>query len=153
VGIVNAKRIWAENRAFWADKKTPLKQEMIFASTGTKKPGDPPGKYVEAFAGSDIETNPPATNEAVERSARTITRHVDEMPAAAVLAEIDRLVDIRQLEETLMEEGIKKFADPLKALLSLIELKRTALATKVTRHWKELSSVRMMGWPTAELDH
>ena len=36
------------------------KQEMIFASTGTKKPDDPPWKYVEAFAGSDIETNPPA---------------------------------------------------------------------------------------------
>ena len=42
-----------------------LQQEMIFASTGTKKPEDPPWKYVEAFAGSDIETNPPATNEAV----------------------------------------------------------------------------------------
>ncbi|HEV3024090.1 MAG TPA: transaldolase family protein [Pirellulales bacterium] len=130
VGIVNAKRIWAANRAFWADKNTPLKQEMIFASTGTKRPGDPPTKYVEAFAGSDIETNPPTTNEAVERSGRTITRHVDELPDAAVLAEIDRLVDIRHLEETLMDEGIKKFADPFKALLALIEQKRTALAAK-----------------------
>ena len=33
------------------EKKTPLTQEMIFASTGTKKPEDPPWKYVEAFAG------------------------------------------------------------------------------------------------------
>ena len=65
VGIVNAKRIWQLNQQFWADKKLPLKQEMIFASTGTKKPEDPPWKYVEAFAGSDIETNPPATNDAV----------------------------------------------------------------------------------------
>ena len=63
VGIVNAKRIWRLNQEFWADKKLPLKQEMIFASTGTKKPEDPPWKYVEAFAGSDIETNPPATND------------------------------------------------------------------------------------------
>ena len=38
VGIVNAKRIWRLNQQFWADKKLPLKQEMIFASTGTKKP-------------------------------------------------------------------------------------------------------------------
>ena len=37
VGIVNAKRIWEENRDFWRDKKLPLAQEMIFASTGTKK--------------------------------------------------------------------------------------------------------------------
>ena len=65
VGIVNAKRIWQTNQQFWADKKVPLAQEMIFASTGTKKPDDPPWKYVDAFAGSDIETNPPATNDAV----------------------------------------------------------------------------------------
>ena len=67
-GIVNAKRIWQLNQKFWADKKLPLKQEMIFASTGTKKPEDPAWKYVEAFAGSDIETNPPATNDAVLKS-------------------------------------------------------------------------------------
>ena len=83
VGIVNAKRIWAANRKFWQANNTPLAQEMIFASTGTKKPEDPPWKYVEAFAGSDIETNPPATNEAVEKSGRTITRHVDATAAAA----------------------------------------------------------------------
>ena len=73
VGIVNAKRIWAENKKFWDGHKTRLAQEMIFASTGTKKPSDPPWKYVDAFAGSDIETNPPATNEAVQKSGRTFT--------------------------------------------------------------------------------
>ncbi len=128
VGIVNAKRIWRENLEFWADKGTPLKQEMIFASTGTKKPEDPPWKYVEAFAGSDIETNPPATNEAVEKSGRSITRQIDKMPDKKVLDEIDREVDIQKLERTLMEEGIKKFADPQKALLHLIGEKRAALA-------------------------
>ena len=71
VGIVNAKRIWAENRDFWRGKHLPLAQEMIFASTGTKKPTDKAWKYVEAFAGSDIETNPPATNAAVQASGRT----------------------------------------------------------------------------------
>jgi transaldolase len=128
VGIVNAKRIWAANVEFWKQNKTPLDQEMIFASTGTKKPEDPPWKYVEAFAGSDIETNPPATNEAVEKSGRTITRHVDELPSKAVLDDIDAKVDIKRLEETLMEEGLKKFADPQHALLGLIAKKRGALA-------------------------
>jgi transaldolase len=128
VGIVNAKRIWQMNQRFWADKKVPLKQEMVFASTGTKKPDDPPWKYVEAFAGSDIETNPPATNEAVERSGRTITRHIDELPAPAVLDEIERKVDLRKLEETLMSEGVKKFADPGKALLALVAEKRKQLS-------------------------
>lgn len=127
VGIVNAKHIWRENRDFWADKKTPLAQEMIFASTGTKKKDDPPWKYVEAFAGSDIETNPPATNVAVEKSGRAITRQIDKLPPPEVLDEIARLVDIKKLEETLMAEGLKKFADPMKALLKQIDEKRAAL--------------------------
>jgi transaldolase len=127
VGIVNAKRIWQMNQRFWADKRLPLKQEIVFASTGTKKPGDPPWKYVEAFAGSDIETNPPATNDEVEASGRTFTRRVDELPPPTVLDEIERKVDLRKLEDTLMAEGVKKFADPGKALLALVAEKRKAL--------------------------
>jgi transaldolase len=37
VGIVGVKRIWQANRTFWAERPTPLAQEIIFASTGTKK--------------------------------------------------------------------------------------------------------------------
>ena len=128
VGIVNAKNIWHMNRQFWADKNLPLHQEMIFASTGTKKPSDPPWKYVEAFAGSDIETNPPATNDDVEASGRTITKQIDKMPPAPVLDEIKRLVSMQNLEEVLMSEGIKKFSEPQKALLALIADKRKKLA-------------------------
>jgi transaldolase len=133
VGIVNAKRIWKMNQDFWADKKLPLQQEIIFASTGVKKPTDPPWKYVEAFAGSDIETNPPATNAAVQASGRTFTRQIDKLPPADVLAEIDRLVDLNKMEETLMAEGIKKFADPQKKLLKVIKEKRANLQTLAAR--------------------
>ena len=129
VGILNAKRIWRMNRDFWKDKGLPLHQEMIFASTGVKKKEDPPWKYVEAFAGSDIETNPPATNDAVQKSGRTITAHIDEMPPPEVVQEIDSKVDMHLLEKTLMEEGLKKFADPQKALLRLIAEKRASLQT------------------------
>ena len=73
---------------------------------GTKKPSDPPWKYVEAFAGSDIQTNPPATNDAVEKSGRTFTRQVDQLPPQPVLAEIAAKVDIRKLEDVLMDEGV-----------------------------------------------
>jgi transaldolase len=128
VGIVGAKRIWAQNQQFWRDKKLPLSQEIVFASTGTKKPSDPPWKYVAAFAGSDIETNPPATNDAVEKSGQTFQRDVDKLPPREVLEEIDRVVNVEHLEATLMSEGIKKFADPQKALLALIAQKRSALA-------------------------
>ena len=128
VGIVNAKRTWAENQQFWSDKKLPLAQEIVFASTGTKRAEDPAWKYVEAFAGSDIETNPPETNDAYAKSGRTPSRQVDKLPPADVLAEIDREVDMVKLEETLMAEGVKKFADPQKDLLKLIATKRAALA-------------------------
>jgi transaldolase len=127
VGIVNAKRLWQRNQEFWKEKGFPLKQEIIFASTGTKKKEDPPWKYVEAFAGSDIETNPPATNKAVQESGRIITKQVHVMPSKAILDEIDAKVSIKQLEETLMDEGLAKFADPHKALLKLIASKRQSL--------------------------
>ena len=127
VGIVNVKRLWQLNQEFWKDKKLPLQQEIIFASTGTKKPTDPPDKYVEALAGSDIQTNPPATNDAVEKLNKTYTRHIDEMPPKEVLDEIDKKVDIQKMEDKLMEEGTAKFADPHKALLKLIKEKRGSL--------------------------
>jgi len=127
VGIVNAKRIWKLNKDFWADKGLPLQQEMIFASTGTKKKEDVAWKYVAAFAGSDIETNPPATNKAVQESGQMFTKQVDKLPPADVLADIDAKVDVQKLEETLMTEGLAKFADPQKALIKLIAQKRAAL--------------------------
>ena len=127
VGIVNAKQIWRENQAFWKGNPTPLQQEMIFASTGTKKMMDgsipPAWKYVEAFAGSDIQTNPPKTNDDIEASGRTFARRVDELPSDAIVEEIARVVDINKLERDLMAEGLEKFADPQKKLIALVKEK------------------------------
>jgi transaldolase len=128
VGIVGAKRLWQANQKFWSSRPTPLRQEIIFASTGTKKPEDPPWKYVIALAGSDIQTNPPATNDAVQKSGLTFRRTVDELPPAGVLAEIDAKVDTQKLEDVLMREGVVKFADPQKSLLKLLGDKRRSLA-------------------------
>ena len=128
VGILNVKRIWQDNERWWAEKRLPLKQEIIFASTGTKDPKESPDKYVAALAGSDIQTNPPATNAAVQSLAgKVFSRAIDQFPPVDVIAEIDRLVDFTQLEETLMSEGLQKFADPHKSLLKLIGEKRQSL--------------------------
>jgi transaldolase len=127
VGIVNVKRLWKLNQEFWKSKNLPLKQEIIFASTGTKDPKLPADKYVAALAGSDIQTNPPATNDAVEKLNHEYARQIDKMPPQGVLDEIDRKVDIKHLEHVLMDEGTAKFADPHKALLKLIAEKRHAL--------------------------
>jgi len=129
VGIVNAKCLWSENEEFWADKQLPLRQEIIFASTGTKNPDDPPEKYVFALSGSDIQTNPPTMNAAIQSSeGLTFSRTVDQLPTQEVLEEIDRKVDFVELENVLMDEGLQKFADPQKSLLQLIAEKRESLA-------------------------
>ena len=124
VGIVGAKRIWQANQEFWATRPTPLQQEIIFASTGTKKPEDPPWKYVIALAGSDIQTNPPATNDAVESkrpdisAARSIKcRRPTCWPKSTPRS------TCRNWKTQLMREGVAKFADPQKALLKLLARK------------------------------
>lgn len=128
VGIVNAQRLWQDNQQFWAEKQLPLNQEIIFASTGTKNPADPPHKYVAALAGADIQTNPPATNDVIGQSAGlTFSRTVETLPPQAVLDDIDAKVDFQKMEEVLMQEGLAKFADPQKALLALIAEKRGSL--------------------------
>jgi len=71
--------------------------------------GGTQASYVAAFAGSDIETNPPVTNTMVETGGLTFSRQVDLLPAQSILDEIDAKVDFTHLEEILMEEGIKKF--------------------------------------------
>jgi transaldolase len=130
VGIYNAKKIWQMNRDYWADKGLSLQQELIFASTGVKNKSDKPSKYVEAFAGDGIETNPPATNDEVQASGMTFTRQVDLLPPREIGEEIENKVNWQKLEDVLMAEGIKKFADPQKALLALIATKRKELSAK-----------------------
>ncbi len=130
VGIVNVKRLWRLNQQFWADKNLPLEQEIVFASTGTKKPNDPKDKYVSALAGSDIQTNPPATNDAVDEMNKQYTKQIDQLPPASVLADIDEKVDHKELERVLMLEGLQKFATPQKQLIETITSKRAALESK-----------------------
>ena len=127
VGIATAKQIWRSNQEFWTDKHLRLHQEIVFASTGVKDPAAPPDKYVEALAGSDIQTNPPATNEAVQRLNKQYTRKVDQMPPQDVLNEIGTKVDMVRLEQVLMAEGTKKFAEPQTALLRRIAGKRASV--------------------------
>ncbi|MGH7176509.1 MAG: transaldolase family protein, partial [Tepidisphaeraceae bacterium] len=114
VGIVNAQRMWAMNQQWWKDKNLRLRQEIIFASTGKKLAWQTDDYYVEHLAGSDIQTNPPATNDAVDKLNKNYTRTVDKLPPKSVLDDIDQKVDDQKMEDKLMEDGTLKFADPQK---------------------------------------
>ena len=129
VGIINAKQIGIANEAFWADKGLALKQEMIFASTGKKLDWQAEDYYIAELAGSDILTNPPATNAAIAELGNDYPAVSRQLPDEAVLDEFAAEVDIPKLEETLMAEGTEKFAEPQKKLIQTIAAKRSELAT------------------------
>ncbi len=81
---------------------------------------------MEALAGGDIQTNPPATNQAVEKSTKTYTRQIDQMPSPSIVSEIDKKVDMVALERQLMAEGIKKFARAAEGAAGLVAQKRAS---------------------------
>lgn len=128
VGVVNAKQIGIKNAQFWADKGLALKQEMIFASTGKKLGWQEEDYYIAEMAGSDILTNPPDTNAAIQTLGKAYSATSRTLPDKAVVDEIAAKVDIQKLEQTLMDEGTAKFADPHKKLLATIRGKRESLA-------------------------
>jgi transaldolase len=127
VGIATARQVWRLNQEFWKDKDLRLHQEIVFASTGVKDPAEPPDKYVDALAGSDIQTNPAATNAAVQRLNKHYSRKVDHGLQTPVLNEIQAKVDVAELERVLMREGAQKFAEPQRHLLKLIADRRATL--------------------------
>ncbi len=129
MGIVNAKQIGLDNAAFWKGLDLPLQQEMIWASTGKKLGWQAEDYYVEALAGSDIQTNPPETNAAVQEMGKTYTAQSKTLPADAIVKELNDTVDLQHLEDTLMSEGVQKFADPHKKLIATIAGKRAALSS------------------------
>lgn len=130
VGVVNAKQIWQANQKFWKQNPTKLKQEIVFASTGTKGEGDPPWKYVDALAGSDIQTNPPKTNDLVQESGTTFENKLAEPIDEVLLDERRKLVADSELGSTLMLEGIEKFVVPQRQLLEVLASKRSQLVNR-----------------------
>ena len=127
MGLVNAKRLYLSNEEFWKSKGLPLEQEIIFASTGKKLDWQAEDYYPKHVAGDDIQTNPPETNDAIADSSASYSKTVADLPDEAVLKELDEKVDLKDMEDYLMKEGIEKFAKPQKALLEAVREKREAL--------------------------
>lgn len=127
VGVMNAKQIGITNAAFWADKGLKLRQEMIFASTGKKLDWQAEDYYIAEMAGSDIQTNPPKTNAALQAMGKTYTAQSRTIGDPAAAGEMAEKIDLAKLEQVLMSEGTAKFADPHKQLIQTIADKRGSL--------------------------
>jgi transaldolase len=106
-------------------------QRPLWASTSTKNPKYRDVMYVEQLVGPDIvNTMPPATIDAFAdhgEVARTVDADVD--AAERVLADLTAFgIDMQQVTDQLLSEGISSFQKSFDGLLSGIEKKMSALA-------------------------
>lgn len=107
-------------------------QRPLWASTGTKNPRYPDLMYIEPLVGPEtINTMPLKTLEALLDhgfiSADTVREGADQ--ACAVMNELEQEgISLRQIAQTLQDEGVAKFSESYAALLSAIS--KTSLGAK-----------------------
>ncbi len=105
-------------------------QRLLWASTGTKDHAYSDVLYVEELIGPEtVNTMPPATMDAFRDHGavrQSLTENLD--AAKQVLDETERLgLDLAAVTKTLVDEGVKSFAEAFDALLGAVADKRTAL--------------------------
>ena len=138
VAIANAKlayQDWRELTASpeWAQLSTrgARPQRLLWASTSTKNPQYRDVKYVEELIGPEtVDTMPPATFEAFRDHGRVRPTLEDDVEGARrVMAELADLgINIDDVTDRLLAEGLRLFAEPFTKLLDVIEARREAEA-------------------------
>ena len=112
-------------------------QRLLWASTGTKDKAYSDVLYVEELIGPDtVNTMPPATMDAFRDHGTVRPSLTEDLDGARhVLVEAERLgLDLAGVTSTLVDEGVKSFAEAFDALLGAVADKRTALiGDSVTR--------------------
>jgi len=121
------KRIFGQDRFKALADKGARPQRVLWASTSTKNPDYSDIKYVEPLIGPNtVNTMPMETLEAYRdhgNPAPRLEEGVDE--AAAVLQRLPELgIDLKQVTQQLVEEGIEKFNKPFDSLLNTLDKKR-----------------------------
>ncbi|MBL1174827.1 MAG: transaldolase [Pantanalinema sp. GBBB05] len=109
-------------------------QRLLWASTSTKNPHYSDVMYVDELVGPEtVNTLPPATIEACADHcdvANRIESHVDEAYRLIdSLKDPDVNIDIDQIMDELLAEGIDKFIQPFESLMESLENKVKQLAT------------------------
>ncbi len=108
-------------------------QRPLWASTSTKDPAYIDTKYVDALIGPDtVNTVPPATLDAIRQHA-TVARTID-LDVREAYAVVERLnaagINMTDVTDQLLAEGVQAFADSFEQLLADIEAKRRKYATR-----------------------
>ncbi len=110
-------------------------QRVLWGSTSTKDPSYPDTLYIDRLIGPHtINTIPPETLQAFldhGTVARTVDATLDQ--ARAKIARLAAIgIDLDELTDELLVEGVQKFAEAFDALIASIEQKRDALQTQET---------------------
>jgi transaldolase/glucose-6-phosphate isomerase len=118
-----------ERFAALRDAGAPV-QRPLWASTGVKNPAYPETKYVEELVGPDTVNTMPmqtllACAERLEVHGETV--RIDPTPVLEALAEAG--IDMHDVTDKLLREGVDAFVTPMEKLLAGIEAKREAIFT------------------------
>lgn len=137
IGIANAKLIYQRfKELFSGDRWQALAdqgarvQRVLYGSTSTKNPAYPDTMYVDGLIGAEtVNTLPPKTIEAfLDHGTVQATLGADIEAAQERIARLDELeIDLDQVMDELLVEGVDKFNAAYDDLIESIESKRQAM--------------------------
>jgi transaldolase / glucose-6-phosphate isomerase len=137
-GIANARAAYLRyEEIFLGERFAALRdagarvQRPLWASTGVKNPKYRDVMYVEELVGPEtVNTMPMATLLAAGDHAeiRGATTREDPIPMLEALA--DAGIDLKDVTDQLLREGVEKFVEPMDKLLDGIDTKREAVVTR-----------------------
>jgi len=105
-------------------------QRPLWASTGVKNPAYPDTMYIDELVGPDtVNTMPLATLLAAADHGDIHGPTVEEDPSADLHALEQAGIDLEQVTDALLVDGIKQFEDAMRRLLEGIESRRAAVIT------------------------
>jgi transaldolase/glucose-6-phosphate isomerase len=136
-GLANARAAYrAFQRVFGGERFAALRaagcpvQRPLWASTGVKNPAYPETMYVYGLVGpSTVNTMPLATLTAAAREGEVTGATAAEDPADDLAALREAGIDLDDVTDQLLRDGIDAFMVPMNKLLDGIEAKREAIVT------------------------
>ncbi|HEY7619617.1 MAG TPA: bifunctional transaldolase/phosoglucose isomerase [Solirubrobacteraceae bacterium] len=137
-GIANARAAYQRYKEiFLGERFAALReagarvQRPLWASTGVKNPAYSDVMYVDGLvAPNTVNTMPMATMMAAGDHAQIAGATADEDPTDDLKALADAGIDLDDVTDQLLREGVEKFVEPMEKLLDGIDSKREATVTQ-----------------------
>jgi transaldolase len=135
-GVANARAAYQSFlKVFHGDRFAELQaagapvQRPLWASTGVKNPKYPDTMYVDELAGPEtVNTMPMDTLKAAADHSEVTEPRVTIDPSADLKALADAGIDLDDVTDKLLRDGVDAFVTPMEKLLDGIESKRKATA-------------------------